>query len=98
MIKIFYAMDECDAVAPALKIFRGIAKEENEKLNGPGMQITHTPTLEQQFLARQGGLGENFVQGMYLWRNGRLIAMFTIVRDDKNWSVCVFNDLRGIKQ
>jgi len=89
--EIFYAMDEPDAITPALDMFNVIAKEEYEKRSEkPGLDITRCPTLAQSMEFKC----DNFPQGMYLWRDDRLIVMFTIVRDSRNWSVCVFNDLR----
>ena len=92
MIRVFKAMDECDAIAPAKAHFDAIAKEEHERCEGrPELTITHCPTQSQisEFKC------DNFPQGMYLWRNERLIAQFTVVRDSWNWSVCVLVDLRG---
>jgi hypothetical protein len=91
MIRLFREMDEPDAIRPAKELFDAIAKSEYEKRGGrPGLSITHTPTVIQvaEFKC------DNFPSGMYLWRGNRLIAQFTVVRDDWNWSVCVFVDLR----
>jgi hypothetical protein len=93
MIKVFKEMDECDAIALAMALFDAIAKEEHERREGqPGLAVTHCPTAAQvsEFKC------DNFPQGMYLWREDQLIAQFTVVRDQWNWSVCVFADLREI--
>lgn len=92
MIKIFKAMDECDAIAPAKALFDTIAEEEHVRREGrPGLCVTHCPTFDQVSTFKC----DNFPQGMYLWKGERLIAQFTVVRDGWNWSVCVFVDLRS---
>jgi len=89
--KLFYAMDEPDAIKPAKELFDAIARKEYiKRKKHPGLEVTHVPTHSQIMDFNC----DNFPSGMYLWKDSRLIAMFTVVRDDKNWSVCVFNDLR----
>jgi hypothetical protein len=92
MIRVFKAMDESDVIAPAKELFDAIAKEEFANRQGRlGLSITHTPTVSQISTFKC----DNFPSGMYLWDGGRLISQFTVVRDNWNWSVCVFVDLRG---
>jgi hypothetical protein len=90
-VKIFRAMDEQDAIKPAADLLTAIAKEEHTRRDGrPGLEITHCPTVKQTLDFKC----DNFPQGMYLWRDNKLIALFTVVRDSINYSICVFNDLR----